>query len=82
MLAAAIGMTALLGDAGRAGPLRSQNQPASRAFRIIGDIYWVGGDYGSYLITTPQGYILYDTAVRPRRSPSASREIKQERRPT
>src|SRR5678815_1755003 len=31
------------------------------AFRVIGNIYWVGGEYGSYLITTPQGHILLDT---------------------
>ena len=32
-------------------------------FRIIGNIYWVGGEYGSYLITTPEGHILHDTGV-------------------
>src|ERR1700730_5172462 len=31
------------------------------AFRVIGNIYWVGEEYGSYLITTPQGHILLDT---------------------
>jgi len=31
------------------------------AFRVVGNIYWVGGEYGSYLITTPQGHILLDT---------------------
>ena len=38
-------------------------QPAAfpEAFRVIGNIYWVGGEYGSYLITTPQGHILLDT---------------------
>lgn len=32
-------------------------------FRIIDNIYWVGGDYGSYLITTPAGHILHDTGT-------------------
>ena len=39
-------------------------QEASEAvepFRIIGNIYYVGGQYGSYLITTPEGHILHDT---------------------
>ena len=30
-------------------------------FRVIGNIYYVGGQYGSYLITTPEGHILHDT---------------------
>jgi metallo-beta-lactamase class B len=30
-------------------------------FRVIGNIYYVGGQLGSYLITTPQGHILHDT---------------------
>lgn len=41
-----------------------QAQTASRAvepFRVIGNIYYVGGEYGSYLITTPAGHILHDT---------------------
>jgi metallo-beta-lactamase class B len=36
---------------------------APEPFRIIGNIYWVGGEYGSYLITTPEGHILHDTGV-------------------
>ena len=30
-------------------------------FRVIGNIYYVGSQYGSYLITTPEGHILHDT---------------------
>lgn len=30
-------------------------------FRVLGDIYFVGGQYGSYLITTSEGHILHDT---------------------
>jgi metallo-beta-lactamase class B len=37
--------------------------PAAEPFRIIGNIYWVGGEYGSYLITTPEGHILHDTGT-------------------
>ncbi len=36
---------------------------APEPFRIIGNIYWVGGEYGSYLITSPEGHILHDTGV-------------------
>ena len=38
-------------------------KPFPEAFRVIGNIYWVGGEYGSYLITTPQGHILLDTGT-------------------
>ena len=34
---------------------------AVEPFRVIGNIYYVGGQYGSYLITTPEGHILHDT---------------------
>ncbi|MDA1183986.1 MAG: MBL fold metallo-hydrolase [Acidobacteria bacterium] len=34
---------------------------AAEPFRVIGNIYFVGGQYGSYLITTPEGHILHDT---------------------
>ena len=34
---------------------------AAEPFRVIGNIYFVGGQYGSYLITTPDGHILHDT---------------------
>src|SRR5215475_4858116 len=40
-----------------------QGQKFPEAFRVIGNIYWVGGEYGSYLITTPQGHILLDTGT-------------------
>jgi metallo-beta-lactamase class B len=32
-------------------------------FRVIGNIYYVGAQYGSYLITTPEGHILHDTGT-------------------
>lgn len=32
-------------------------------FRVIGNVYYVGGQYGSYLITTPEGHILHDTGT-------------------
>jgi metallo-beta-lactamase class B len=41
-------------------------QTASQAgepFRVIGNIYYVGGQYGSYLITTAEGHILHDTGT-------------------
>jgi metallo-beta-lactamase class B len=36
---------------------------AVEPFRVIGNIYFVGGRYGSYLITTPEGHILHDTGT-------------------
>ena len=42
----------------------AQQEAASEAaepFRVIGNIYYVGAQYGSYLITTPEGHILHDT---------------------
>src|SRR5262245_64519105 len=60
LLGAAIAITAPLGGAG----LQAQNQARPpEGFRVIGNIYWVGGEYGSYLITTPQGHILHDTGT-------------------
>ncbi|HSH76192.1 MAG TPA: metallo-beta-lactamase [Longimicrobiales bacterium] len=41
-------------------PARSQSVPVE-PFRVIGNIHYVGGQYGSYLITTPEGHILHDT---------------------
>jgi metallo-beta-lactamase class B len=43
-------------------PVANAAEPAE-PFRIIGTIYWVGGEYGSYLITTPEGHILHDTGT-------------------
>jgi metallo-beta-lactamase class B len=63
LLGAAIGM-APLGAAGAHGTdSGSDSGAAAEGFRIIGNIYWVGGEYGSYLITTPQGHILHDTGT-------------------
>ena len=36
---------------------------AIEPFRVIDNIYYVGGQYGSYLITTPEGHILHDTGT-------------------
>ena len=64
LLGAALGIMAPLGAAGRVEPVQAQNQaPPPEGFRIIGNIYWVGGEYGSYLITTPAGHILHDTGT-------------------
>src|SRR5262245_3121464 len=64
LLGAALGIMALLGVAGCVESVQAQNQArAPEGFRIIGNIYWVGAEYGSYLITTPQGHILHDTGT-------------------
>src|SRR5829696_10022668 len=64
-LSVAIAFVALLGAAGHVERVQAQGQaPPPEGFRIIGNIYWVGGEYGSYLITTPQGHILHDTGTR------------------
>jgi metallo-beta-lactamase class B len=63
-LAAAAAITVSFGAVGRVASLQAQNEaPPPAGFRIIGNIYWVGGEYGSYLITTPQGHILHDTGT-------------------
>src|SRR5262245_38798674 len=59
------GAAILFGAAIAAQPaVATQGQkPFPEAFRVIGNIYWVGGEYGSYLITTRQGHILLDTGT-------------------
>jgi len=45
-------------------PAAARVQDAGEAlepFGVIGNIYYVGGEFGSYLITTPEGHILHDT---------------------
>jgi len=49
------------GTASSAAAPRQEAGKAYEPFRVIGNIYFVGGLYGSYLITTPQGHILLDT---------------------
>ena len=62
LLGAAIGIVAPFGAGGHLEPVQAQNQALPpEGFRIIGNIYWVGGEYGSYLITTSEGHILHDT---------------------
>ena len=63
LLIAAIGIMAPTGAAGRVEVQAQTQAPPPEGFRIIGNIYWVGGEYGSYLITTPQGHILHDTGT-------------------
>ncbi len=38
-----------------------QEPPTVEPHRVIGNIHYVGGQFGSYLITTPDGHILHDT---------------------
>ncbi len=47
---------------GAAEPIQGAGE-AVEPFRVIGNIYFVGGPYGSYLITTPEGHILHDTGT-------------------
>jgi len=56
--ALAVSMSAS-GQAARVEAPRQAGEP----FRVIGNIYFVGGQYGSYLITTPEGHILHDTGT-------------------
>src|SRR6187399_3663144 len=64
LLGAAIVIVSPLCAAGRVEPVQAQNhQRPPEGFRIISNIYWVGGEYGAYLITTPQGHILHDTGT-------------------
>ena len=63
LLRVAIGIVASLGSAGRFEPVQAQSPAPPEGFRIVGTISWVGGEYGSYLITTLQGHILHDTGT-------------------
>jgi metallo-beta-lactamase class B len=62
-------VTAVLAAAALVGPqdARAQREEWTRPFppfKMIGNIYWVGGyDLSTYLITTPQGHILINTGV-------------------
>jgi metallo-beta-lactamase class B len=50
------------GGAERVEGAQAAGQPVE-PFRVIGNIYYVGRQYGSYLITTPEGHILHDTGT-------------------
>ena len=64
LLGAALCLVTPPGAEGHAEPAQARGQAAPpEGFRIIGNIYWVGGEYGSYLITTPDGHILHDTGT-------------------
>ena len=59
-----VAMIALSPTGGAERAERSQAATeAMEPFRVIGNIYYVGGQYGSYLITTPEGHILHDTGT-------------------
>jgi len=60
VVSAAIASVGLLGQAAQQESVQAVSE-APEPFRIIGNIYYVGGQYGSYLITTPEGHILHDT---------------------
>ena len=36
---------------------------SAQPYRVIGNMYFVGGEYGAYLMTTPEGHILHDTGT-------------------
>ncbi len=61
-LSAAMIAIPVSGKAEPAGGIQAAGQ-AMEPFRVIGNIYYVGGQYGSYLITTPEGHILHDTGT-------------------
>ncbi len=62
LLATVLVLLSAYGGAQRAGGVQA-GRPAVEPFRVIGNIYFVGGQYGSYLITTPDGHILHDTGT-------------------
>jgi metallo-beta-lactamase class B len=68
MLLVTAAMSAQQGTAARSTAQNgTQNAEWTRTFppfRIVGNVYWVGGyDLSTYLITTPQGNILINTGV-------------------
>lgn len=60
LLSAVIVSVSLYAAAERGEPIQTASETVE-PFRVIGNIYYVGGQYGSYLITTPEGHILHDT---------------------
>ena len=62
VLSAAMASPLPVGAAERGARIQSASE-AVEPFRVIGDIYYVGGQYGSYLIATPEGHILHDTGT-------------------
>ena len=60
LVVAAIACGSPYSHAAQQGSLQTVRD-AAEPFRVIGNIYYVGGQYGSYLITTPDGHILHDT---------------------
>ena len=62
VLSAAMVSPSPYGAAERAERVQAAGE-AAEPFRVIGNIYHVGGQYGSYLITTPEGHILHDTGT-------------------
>ncbi len=47
---------------------------AVEPFRVIGNIYYVGGQYGSYLITTPAAPICTHSSYRTLRNSGSTSE--------
>jgi len=60
LLSAVMGSVSLYVAAERGEPIQTAGETVA-PFRVIGNIYSVGAQYGSYLITTPEGHILHDT---------------------
>ena len=60
VLVAAMASPSPYGAAERGERLQAPGE-AAEPFRVIDNIHFVGGQYGSYLITTPEGHILHDT---------------------
>ena len=60
LVSAAITFVSPYSQAEQQEPVQAVSE-AAEPFRVIGNIYFVGGPYGSYLITTPEGHILHDT---------------------
>ena len=60
VLSAAMVSMLSCGAAEQEEPIQAASEEVE-PFRVIGNIYYVGGQYGSYLITTPEGHILHDT---------------------
>jgi len=60
LVGAAIAFVSPSSQAAQQEPVQAVSE-AAEPFRVIGNIYFVGGPYGSYLITTPEGHILHDT---------------------
>jgi metallo-beta-lactamase class B len=66
LMSALVALSAAISSMSSGGAAEGPESPqeagkTAAPFRVLGNIHFVGGQYGSYLITTPEGHVLHDT---------------------